>query len=598
MSNEDSVLVLDSLRPALPDGYLTLEVTQTIKARREESFSGRTTVQVQGPRFNLLPQDVASVFPAPGGIVHHGSGTPRVIPHVMLTRTTLPWERTPGVKTGDYDHRPWLGLLVMDQAVDKITNQEGPLTQDKPNGLYVVPKGWELTGTFHAPSLPGPGWKAIEATQLMKLSWEWAKTLLPKWEDLHLLAHVRQGKDDAASRSVIVASPNRVTGEMAQAQHQLSAHLVSLENWYQNGSLVKPDPETKPVLLVVLKSWTYSSAQRKGSSIEAIFDSLELGADVLSIKNTPKAEAAAREDTLPEADYFQSRGFAILPHLRRSGGLTMSFYRGPLAPWAGANKVEPSSHLAVRYTEFGLSDISHEAARELGRLMMLHDPRASRELMNWKMHELKKAAQAGLAKPGQVHYVDHLPPKNSQAAHFPEEWFNRLLRLEGIPFGYLVPDERMLPRKTNEETIRFFELERAWMKALAEGAFSVGPGDSGVDAIKEQREKLCDQILCRGFLLRSSIVSDWPQLHFTPEPDAKTHIMRRLSADIELHLFSATVTTVTVALPREALHFEWPPHSGDDRGKTWEEYTKTAHFPSAFANACLHTGREFTLKLV
>ena len=42
--------------------------------------------------------------------------------------------------------------------------------------------------------------------------------------------------------------------------------------------------------------------------------------------------------------------------------------------------------------------------------------------------------------------------------------------VRGVPFNYLVPDERMLPA----ESIRFFQLDESWMDCLLDGAFSIG----------------------------------------------------------------------------------------------------------------------------
>jgi hypothetical protein len=49
-------------------------------------------------------------------------------------------------------------------------------------------------------------------------------------------------------------------------------------------------------------------------------------------------------------------------------------------------------------------------------------------------------------------------------------WLGRLHSLAGVPFSYLVPDERMLP----PESIRFFRIDPAWTEALVDGAFSIG----------------------------------------------------------------------------------------------------------------------------
>lgn len=50
------------------------------------------------------------------------------------------------------------------------------------------------------------------------------------------------------------------------------------------------------------------------------------------------------------------------------------------------------------------------------------------------------------------------------------DWLGRLHTLIGVPFGYLVPAEQMLP----PESIRFFRLDEAWVEALIDGAFSLG----------------------------------------------------------------------------------------------------------------------------
>lgn len=50
------------------------------------------------------------------------------------------------------------------------------------------------------------------------------------------------------------------------------------------------------------------------------------------------------------------------------------------------------------------------------------------------------------------------------------DWLGRLHTLLGVPFGYLVPSEEMLP----PESIRFFRLDEAWVEALIDGAFSLG----------------------------------------------------------------------------------------------------------------------------
>ncbi len=113
-------------------------------------------------------------------------------------------------------------------------------------------------------------------------------------------------------------------------------------------------------------------------------------------------------------------------------------------------------------------------------------------------------------------------------------WLARLRLLEGLPFGYLVPDAALLP----PESIRFFYLDRGWTDALVEGALSVGTVTTADRAALESlygvvRDEVdeAERLLrlpdatpgsavpsgpagpISGFLLRSRMVSGWPGLH-------------------------------------------------------------------------------------
>ena len=57
-------------------------------------------------------------------------------------------------------------------------------------------------------------------------------------------------------------------------------------------------------------------------------------------------------------------------------------------------------------------------------------------------------------------------------------WLSKLKLLYGIPFEYLVIDEGMLP----VESIKFFYLDRNWVTALVDGAYSIGRATEGDEA--------------------------------------------------------------------------------------------------------------------
>jgi len=76
--------------PDLADGDYTLTVTQGVENFSEKFPEATLRFSVLGPRLNLDPQLVNSVFPPPGSVGDHSN----VLPHIVLNRSTLPWERT------------------------------------------------------------------------------------------------------------------------------------------------------------------------------------------------------------------------------------------------------------------------------------------------------------------------------------------------------------------------------------------------------------------------------------------------------------------------------------------------------------------------
>jgi hypothetical protein len=125
-------------------------------------------------------------------------------------------------------------------------------------------------------------------------------------------------------------------------------------------------------------------------------------------------------------------------------------------------------------------------------------------------------------------------------------WLGRLLTLAGVPFGYLVPDEGMLP----PESIRFFRLDEKWVRALLDGAFSlgrdltaeasgasanldrvlIGPVAASARAAAPLRPRVgvaapdptVTDTAWTGFLMRSQVVADYPGLGVNVYPQGNT----------------------------------------------------------------------------
>jgi len=170
-------------------------------------------------------------------------------------------------------------------------------------------------------------------------------------------------------------------------------------------------------------------------------------------------------------------------------------------------------------------------------------------------------------------------------------FLGRLRLLHGVPFSYLVPDAELLPL----ESIRFFHLDRAWTDALVQGALSVGTISSAdraqLEAVyphirnevdeaernvrRPSEEKLlkADGGAITGFVMRSRLVSGWPNLHVRAYsvdsmPDnqlttlaesspyrMKVLRMERLAPSVLLVLFDGVPAVVHIEEPRQGLQF-------------------------------------------
>jgi hypothetical protein len=147
-------------------------------------------------------------------------------------------------------------------------------------------------------------------------------------------------------------------------------------------------------------------------------------------------------------------------------------------------------------------------------------------------------------------------------------WFTGLNRLDGVPFAYLLPDERLLP----VESIRFLQLDRQWVRHLVDGAYSIGrlsEADAELDLAHplplEYRETT-------GVLIRSDVVSGYPGLIVDGFGEGRTALpatlSRRLAPNILLCLFEGVLTELDVHQQPESLHFAVERPEAGKLGKT------------------------------
>lgn len=561
--------------PAIESGVYRVNVKQSVSggAVASSSYATEIAFAVTGERFSYLAtQDVFGVFPAAG----HVGDYQNVLPHVTLTRSTLPWERMPDGKS---EGLPWLVLLL-------LRDSDFARPSDRPQPKVITLQELQRSSGVKYPQFDlEPGQDLNDKVTVIDVKKSLLAQIVPRKSDLAYLAHVRQPKDgngNPLGDELATVLCNR----LPQNGGGSTAYLVSVEGRYPaSGDLFdyQGAGDADLIRLVCLQSFPFSCPNEPAS-----FTQLLAGLD--HEPSTLRLAASGNSD----ADGRLSAGYVAMPHKLRQGDRTVSWYRGPLAPGSlgAADQQADVLSLPVRAADAilrydsgsGMFDVSYAAAWELGRLLTLQNKGLSTALYNWKRSTAQSLAQDEQA-------VEHLPLDGvDQETGVPDAvatWFRRLSLLQGVPFNYLVPDERLLP----VESIRFFRIDPDWVECLLDGAFSIGRV-TGKD-MRQDKPSTAPYANLSGFLLRSSVVSGWPGLivdgydqaitdpTFVPG-HAPLSCLRidRLSPNVLFCLFEGEVKTVDIHLAPETMHFGVDSIKGDTVTKTLRgEGGKTVQVP-------------------
>lgn len=617
----DTVEFVAYHQPALLDGEYVLDVKQQVRIDGKYGWGDdqwsaapgtRLQFSVAGPRFSLDPGVIQSQFPPPKSIGEYYG----VLPHIILNRTTLPWERTidnsPASNTAQ--PTPWVALLLFDKVVDgdvptvtrltvrDLATMYGPSapTDGKPEFVKILPR------EFRGETQPGElrlevGQHPDDRLTVIDVPKQLLRQILPGADEIALLSHVRAGRD-SADPAKEAEYPVILCNRLPAPGHDSTVHLVSLEARQPLLKALAAEPhDNNLVRLVSLASWSFSTLQHNKTFTGWLTDAWCPGAKPAAPRNSARAGSCpegvihtlrmpAREDA--NAERFLSQGYAPVRHQTRQGNHLVSWYRGPLLPGQSPAAdvtlpVRMSDQLVRYFGDVGMFDTTYAAAWELGRMLTLRSKQVSVSLFNWKRaHAQQHAQQIREAE----NAVSHLPfaPDYSIAPDFPEQvtrWFDELLRLKHVPFHYLVPREEMLPANS----LRFFHVDINWLECLLDGAFSVGrvtPADFSQDVKARDAGHVPETPTYSGFLLRSPVVTGWPHLGveaytqaipvgdgYLPNGVSPTKRLRfdRLGEDVLLCLFEGEIKTVDIHEHPETIHFGVTP--GDDPSVT-KDYQK------------------------
>lgn len=563
---------IENDRPSLQAGMYTISVTQALsnaKIETDTTFSSTRTFHVEGDQFSLNPQTVYSVFPAASSKGSYAN----ILPSIVLKRSTLPWERSatqpPWEEKGLADasvksqnsEAPWLALLLF---------HEGEV--DQPEVVTV--------GELSPPPQASPTQTKEDPVCLLQIPTELLKKLLPSHADLKLLSHVRKctyGDDKTIELSVVIG--NRVPKPGIN-----TVHLVSLENFFN--LKVNPDTSRKTdeqqqkvdknnaafSAVVSLHSWDFVW---DGTNSQDHFTSLLVSLDVGTLK---------LYDTNETVNHYLKKGYVPLKHHLRNFQTTVSWYHSPLLP--GKNQqplsfkfpVRAADQLLVYDREIGMFDSSYAAAWQLGRLLALQDKSLSVNLFNWKRqylqqqlmnrdtqhssHGSKPSGQPTEIDKNSIHLLFQSQRTNTTSGDVPQSilaWFKNLILLDSIPFNYLVPEPGLLPL----ESLRFFQVDTAWLACVIDGAFGIGDVLTQEAYYQQCKQKVLSSIQnsenVTGFLLRSQVIEHYPSLEIKGMDYQKKVLkclrLERLSNNVMICLFSGVLASITINQKPEALHF-------------------------------------------
>ncbi|QRO01742.1 hypothetical protein JRI60_23310 [Archangium violaceum] len=537
-------------QPAMESGTYRIRVEQVVSTKSNtipsaQTYSREVAFAVTGERFSTLDaSDVSAVFPPDASLGDHNN----VLAHISLTRSTLPWERAPDEQDLGL---PWLALLV-------LRDSDFPTLDDKPQPQIITLSQLQSTpaSTARYPAFElEPSQAPTDKVTVIDVKKGLLSQLLPLKSELAYLSHVRQPLDDSgnlAGEEIATVIANR----LPQNGGSSTAYLISLEGRYPSGGDTfdfQNAGDDDKIRLVVLRHFQFSCLDDKQSFSQLL---LNLAHDTFRLANSSNADANAALAT----------GSVALRHRLREGDKTVSWYHGPFRPGQTTDllnlPVRDADEL-YRYDQgTGMFDASYAAAWELGRLLTLRNQGVALALYDWKQGQAQNIKAAEQA-------VEHLPltapETDSQVPPTISTWFSDLSLLKNVPFNYLVPDERFLPI----ESIRFFRVDARWVECLLDGAFSIGRVTDGDVAQDAENPLATPYGNLSGFLMRSDVVSGWPNLlvdgysqvidnaDFVPDAVQPLPIVRmeRLSSNVLLCLFDGDVRTVDIHQKPEAMHF-------------------------------------------
>ncbi len=330
---------------------------------------GTVHVRIDGPQTALTADLIAGVYPAPGS----ETSPDEFLPHVALSRRTLPWERRGPQPAATV---PWLALLVFSEAelTDAAGMRQAATVSVQRRTVASIPDAPTRNRLITTLGIPG----STEVSTLSVANGLLA-SILPTQAELALLCHVKRestGTGDV-DRAIVVA--NRLPSAAAPGGQKPPLHLAVLVS-VERASELWTLPGIGSTTLLVLHHWRFRPST--GRDFEQVVRSIGYrpNGGVQRFGNLPVPVGPGQQ--APLSGGFQGllnpSGYLLTP-LAHDQDVQAASYRGPLRPF-GPQSRSTSFAIAAAPNEFASAppgtplDLSHATAFELGRLLALNDP--------------------------------------------------------------------------------------------------------------------------------------------------------------------------------------------------------------------------------
>lgn len=238
----ESIDFIQFHEPSLKSGEYTLTLDQQIsvpdtanaKTSTTETYTQTQHFFVAGDRFAIKPQDIHVQFPPRGNDGDHSN----VLPHIVLTRSTLPWERDADPEDSEL---PWLWLFLYDDqdlAEGRVTlSRQNPVNSlvnflDPQTGKALKNNNRCTSSAVELEAEPQENLSQKVDALNVNAQWLENQNIVPSANALKLLTSVRkntQENGDATEWAMCIANRLPFAGGKSYA------HLVTLENRFSKG---------------------------------------------------------------------------------------------------------------------------------------------------------------------------------------------------------------------------------------------------------------------------------------------------------------------------------------------------------------------------